>query len=199
MTWNYTVYAAILHISAGVTALVGFMALRRRNSSGAGVIAILMFVLTEWAFTSGLEAAVEGIQYKIFWSKLEYLGVLCAPTLFLIFALQYSQKNHWLKPINFAVLSIVPIAGFIVTITNELHHLVWTSYSFSSILTNILVYGHGIGYFILVVYSYSIFIAGIYSLFSDFNRAKEPYRSEISILLLGSLFPFLGGIVYIAG
>jgi diguanylate cyclase (GGDEF)-like protein/PAS domain S-box-containing protein len=196
MTWNYTVYAAILHISAVVTALVGFMALRRRNSSGAGVIAILMFVLTEWAFTSGLEAAVEGIQYKIFWSKLEYLGVLCAPTLFLIFTLQYSQKNHWLKPINYALLSIVPIAGFIVTITNELHHLVWTSYSFSPILTNVLVYGHGIGYFILVVYSYSIFIAGIYSLFSDFNRTKEPYRSEISILLLGSLFPFLGGIVY---
>ena len=132
MTWNYTLYAAVLHISAIISALVGFMALRRRNSPGVKVLTILMFAVAEWAIASGLEAAVVGIQYKIIWSKLEYLGALCAPTLFLIFALQYCQQNRWLKPLYLAFLSIVPIGGFIVTITNELHHLIWTSFYFQS-------------------------------------------------------------------
>ena len=99
MTWNYTVYAAVLHISAIISALVGFLALRRRNSPGVKALTLLMFAVTEWAFASGLEAAVVGIQNKIFWSKLEYLGALSAPTLFLIFAIQYSQNNQLFETI----------------------------------------------------------------------------------------------------
>ncbi len=196
MTWNYTVYAAVLHISAILSILVGFLAFRRRNSPGVKVLALLMFAVAEWSLASGLEAAVVGIQYKIIWSKLEYLGALSTPTLFLIFALQYSQNNRWLKPKYLALLSIVPVAGFFVTITNEMHHLIWTSFSYSMVLPNVLVYGHGIGYYVLIVYDYAIIAAGIFSLFEEYNRSKEPFRRQVSVLLLGSLFPFVGGIVY---
>jgi diguanylate cyclase (GGDEF)-like protein/PAS domain S-box-containing protein len=196
MTWNYTLFAAVLHFSAIISVFVGFTALRRRKSPGVWVLALLMFAVAEWAFASGLEAAVVGIQYKIIFSKMGYLGALSAPTLFLIFALQYSQKTHWLKPIYLALLSIVPIAGFFVTITNEWHHLIWISYSFSQTQQNVLIYGHGFGYYILIVYNYAIIATGIISLLEEFNRAKEPYRRQVSILLLGSLFPFIAGIVY---
>jgi diguanylate cyclase (GGDEF)-like protein/PAS domain S-box-containing protein len=196
MTWHYSFSASILHISAIISILVGFMAFRRRSSPGVRVFTFLMFAAAEWAIASGLEAAVVGIQYKIIWSKLEYLGALSAPTLFLIFALQYSQKSRWLKPIYLALLSIVPIGGIFVTITNELHHLIWTSFSYSQTLTNVLIYGHGIGYYFLIVYDYVIIAIGIYSFLQEFNRVNEPYRRQVSILLLGSLFPFVAGIIY---
>ena len=93
MTWNYTLSAAVLHISAIISVLVGFWALRRRNSPGVKVLTILMFAVAEWAIASGLEAAVVGIQYKIIWSKLEYLGALSAPTLFSIFACNIVNKT----------------------------------------------------------------------------------------------------------
>ncbi len=112
MTWTYTPYAGILHATAVISAFVGFMVLRRRNTSGVRPLAFLMFAIAEWAFSSGLEAAVIGIQYKVFWSKIEYLGAVCAPTLFLVFALEYSQKTRWLKPVYLVLLSVVPLIIF---------------------------------------------------------------------------------------
>lgn len=196
MTWNYTLYAAILHISAITSVLVGFMVLRRSKSPGVGILAFLMFAVAEWGFASGFEAAVVGIQYKIIWSKLEYLGALSAPTLFLVFTFQYCQKNRWLKPVYLALLAIVPITGFILTLTNESHHLVWTSFSLSHVLPNVLVYGHGAGYYFLVAYDYLVIATGIFFLLEEFNRVKKPYRRQVSILLIGSLIPFVGGLVY---
>ncbi len=61
MNWNYTVYAAVLHVSAVISVIVGLIALNRRKSPGVGVLPILMFAVAEWALASGLEAAVVGI------------------------------------------------------------------------------------------------------------------------------------------
>jgi diguanylate cyclase (GGDEF)-like protein len=196
MTWNYSLYAAIQHITAVISAFVVFMSFRRRNSPGIGMLALLMVAVGEWAFMSGLEASIVGIQYKLFWSKLESLGALSAPTLFLIFALQYSQKSRWLKPVYLGLLSIIPTAGFILTITNEWHHLIWTSFSLNPTLPNVLIYGQGVGFYILVAYEYLIISTGIVFLVNEWNRANEPYRRQVAFILLGSLFPFLVGIIY---
>ncbi|HEX7620418.1 MAG TPA: histidine kinase N-terminal 7TM domain-containing protein [Anaerolineales bacterium] len=196
MTWNYSLYAAILHITALTSVFVVFLSLRRRHSPGVGILALLMIAVTEWAFMAGLEAGVVGIPYKLFWSKLESLGALSAPTLFLIFALQYGQKNRWLKPVYLGLLSIIPIAGFIITVTNEWHHLIWTSFSPNSTLPNVLIYGHGVGFHILVAYEYLIISTGIVFLVNEWNHVNEPYRRQVAIILLGSLFPFIVGVIY---
>jgi diguanylate cyclase (GGDEF)-like protein/PAS domain S-box-containing protein len=172
------------------------MAFRRRNKPGVGTLTLLMFAVAEWAFASGLEAAVVGLQYKVFWSKIEYLGGLSASTLFLVFVLEYLQKSRWLKPFYLILLSIIPIAGFLFTITNEWHRLIWTSFTLYPNLHNVLVYGHGVGYYFLVAYNYLIISIGLIVLLEVWLRAKQPYRQQIGILLLGSLFPFVSGIVY---
>lgn len=196
MNWIYTPYAGILLASAAISAFVGFMALRRRNTTGVGTLALLMFVITEWAFASGVEAGVVGIHNKVLWSSIEYLGGLSASTLFLVFALVYSQKTRWLKPIYLVLLSIVPIAGFIITTTNQWHGLIWSGFTPHPTLPNILVYGHGIGFHILVAYNYLIITTGIISLLKVWFHAKQPYKRQVGILLLGSFFPFVAGIVY---
>jgi len=196
VTWTYTLYAGILHATAIISAYVGFMAVRRRNTSGAGTLALLMFAVAEWAFTSGLEAAVIGIPYKVFWSKMEYLGAVSAPTLFLVFALAYGQKTRWLKPVYLVLLSIVPLTGLFVAATNESHGLIWTNFTPNPTLPNVLIYGHGIGFFIQIAYDYLIISVGILILLGVWIHTKQPYRRQTGILLLGSLFPFVGGIGY---
>jgi len=197
VTWTYTLYAGILHLTAIITAYVGFMVFRRRKTTGVVTLTLLMLVVSEWAFASGLEAAVVGIQYKIFWSKMEYLGALSAPTLFLIFALQYIQGTRWLRPVYLVLLSIVPIIGFIFTSTNEWHGLIWTSFNTDPTLPNVLIYGHGAGYYFLFFYNFLIISTGIIALLQIWYRANKQFRRPVGILLLGSLFPFVAGIVYI--
>jgi diguanylate cyclase (GGDEF)-like protein/PAS domain S-box-containing protein len=196
VTWNYTPYAGILFTTAVISAFVGFMALKRGNSSSVIKLALLMFAITEWSFASGLESGSVSIQYKIFWSKIEYLGAISAPTLFLIFALDFSRKTRWLTPVYLILLSIVPIASFIVTATNDWHHLIWTSITPNPIQPNDFIYGHGIGYYILIAYDYIILSIGFFTLIDVWIHSKQPYRRQVGILLLGGIFPFVGGIVY---
>jgi diguanylate cyclase (GGDEF)-like protein/PAS domain S-box-containing protein len=195
VTWTYTPYAGVLHATTVISALIGFLALRRRKTPGGGILALLMFAVAEWAFASGLEAAAVGIPSKIFWSKIEYLGSLSAPTLFLLFALEYSQKKSWRKPIYLTLLSIVPIIGFIVTAT-QWHGLIWSSLTPDPALPNVLIYGHGIGYYILIVYDYLIISTGIVALVNEWFHSKQPFHRQVGILLLGSLFPFAAGLIY---
>ncbi len=173
MTWIYTIYAAVLHFTAILSAFVVFLSLRRRNSAGTRILALLMIAVTEWALMSGMEAAAVGIQNKLFWSKLEYIGALSAPVLFLAFVLQYCQKTDWLKPGNLAFLSIIPVIGFLVALTNDLNHLIWTSYSPSVSLTNVLIYKPGVGFYFLVAYEYLIILIGIFFLLQEWFQRKR--------------------------
>ncbi len=195
MTWTYTLYAGILHATAMISTIVGFMALRRRNTVGAGKLALLLFAISEWALTSGLESSVIGIQNKIFWSIIAYLGAASSPILFLLFTLEYSHNARWLKPLNLVLISIVPICGFIVASTKAWRGLIWPSFTPSPMLSNVLIFGHGFGYYFLIVYDYLIISTGIITLLVVWYQAKQPYRRQFGLLLLGSLFPFVGGII----
>jgi diguanylate cyclase (GGDEF)-like protein len=195
MTWNYTIYAAVLHIIAFISAFVVFMSFRHRNSAETRIFAFLMVAITIWSLMAGLEAAAVGIPYKLFWSKLEYIGALSSPILFIAFVLQYTQKSQWLKPRYLAILSIIPLIGLIVTITNDSHHLIWSSFSPNLFLTNVLIYKPGVGYYFLVAYEYLIISTGIFLLLQEWSRAHEPFRRQNAILLLGTVFLFISGIV----
>ena len=196
MTWSYSPYAGILHLTTLISIYIACLALSRRNKPGVGTLALLMFAVAEWSFTSGLEAASIGIQAKVFWSKMEYVGAVSAPMLFFVFALEYGQKARWVKPIYLVLLSIFPIIGFIAAVTNESHGLIWTGFTPLPSQSNTLIYEHGIGYFILIAYDYLMISIGIITLMEVWLHVKQPYRRQVGILLLGSIFPFMGGIVY---
>ncbi len=196
MSWIYTSNAAILHITAIISLLVGILVIRRRNTPGGMPLAILMFIVAEWSLTSGLATAAVGLNNKILWSKLEYIGVVLAPTMFFIFTQEYAHNNAWSRTRNLVLLSIVPVTGYILAVTNW-HGLIWTSFTPISGKSNEILYGHGIGFYVLLAYAYMLILAGILTLGRAWLQAKGPYRKQVTVLLLGSIFPFAGGILYI--
>jgi diguanylate cyclase (GGDEF)-like protein/PAS domain S-box-containing protein len=195
MNWIYTPFAAILHLTAIISAFVGYLVFRRRKTPGALAAAVLLFITAEAAFASGMEVAGVGLQNKIIWAKLEYLGVISIPTLFFVFVLGYIRQEKWLTRNNLILLSIIPLAGLIAAVTNW-HGLIWNKFTVLPDQPNMIIYGHGTGYFILIIYDYLIISAGIVLLLRLWLRSKATYRSHIGILLLGSAFPFIGGVLY---
>ena len=96
MNWDYTLYAAVLHITALISVGIALLLTRRRNAPGTDALILLMCAVAEWSFAAGMEAATVGIAQKILWSKIEYLGAVTAPTLFMIFTLEYRQMTRFL-------------------------------------------------------------------------------------------------------
>ena len=196
MTWIYTPFAGILWITAAISVVIAFLLSRRRTRIGVDSLILLMCAIAEWAFTSGLEAASVGLEQKIFWSKVEYLGAVTAPVLFFIFALNYAQKTRWLTRRNLILLFVLPLLVLIATATNELHHLIWTNFTPNPTEANTLIYGHGIGFYFLIGYDYLLLSAGFLVLVRTWFYSPHPYRRQVSILVVGSILPLVTGVLY---
>jgi diguanylate cyclase (GGDEF)-like protein/PAS domain S-box-containing protein len=199
MTWVYTPAAGILGATAFISICVVFLLSRRQGKAGVFPLILLMCAVAEWALTSGLEAASVGLTQKIFWSKIEYIGALAAPTLFLFFAIDFCQQTRWLTWRNFILFSVFPLAAWVVSLTNEKTHLIWKNFTPIPTTPATFIYVHGIGFYAIVAYDYFLVFAGILILISTWIRSSQPYRRQVGIILIGSVFPLTAGIIYSVG
>jgi len=196
MSWVYTPYAGILWATALIAALVAWLTSRRLKTDGVVSLVLLMSTIAFWAVTSGLEAASVGLSQKLIWAKVEYFLAVSTPTLFLIFVLDYSLQRRWLKWWGGILLFLIPVAASVAAWTNEHHWLIWNSFTFSPAEPNTIIYGHGIGYDILLAYNYVLILISLVLLLRIWIKSAPPYRRQIAFLLFSSLFPAIAGIIY---
>ena len=196
MVWDYTPYAAIFHITAIISVGIALLLVRRKSAPGTDALILLMFAVAEWSFAAGVEAATVGIAQKILWAKIEYLGAVTSPTLFMVFTLEYRQITRFLTPRYLLLYSIVPLAALIVTMTNDWHGLIWNSFKYSLTEPNSLIYGHGPGFYVLIAYDYAIVLVGMALMIRAWFQSKQPYRRQITIMLFSSIFPIISGLAY---
>ncbi len=197
MTFQPSPYAAIYFLAGSVSLVVAFLSWRRRAIPCGASLALLMFAIAEWTLAGAVELAAVGIPAKIFWSVVAYLGTTTSPIAFLIFALEYTHQSKWLTRRKIAAYLIVPLIIIVLAATNGWHRLIWTSFTPS--FENILIYGHGIGFWALVAYSYTAVVIGFALLVRALFRLHAPYRRQAAILVIGALIPFGADILYVFG
>jgi len=199
MSWQITPYAIVLLFTAGISAMVSFMAWRRHTAPSGMSLTLLMLAVTEWALTGALEAAAVEQPVKIFWSKLLYLGVQSAPLLLLIFAAQYTHQDKWLTRRSMVLLWIMPILTIGLAATNEWHRLVWKSFDPGPSGSNILIYNHGPWFWVALVYIYGFTFVGTLLLVRAVLYYPRLFRRQAGVLLVAAVTAWIGSIVYILG
>jgi PAS domain S-box-containing protein len=193
-------YVVVLTIAAGVAALVAMYAWRRRATPGGIYFVLLMLAVAEWAFAGAAEFAAIDIPTKIVWGKISYLGIVSVAPLWLLFTLGYSQRAQWLTRRRAALLWIVPIIVLGLVATNEQHRLIWPRITPDSSMPGMmLVYEHGIGVWVNMVYSYSLLLLGTIWLVRVVLRSSQLYRRQAGALLVGAAIPWVGNALYLAG
>jgi PAS domain S-box-containing protein len=198
MAWIHLPYVVPLVISGVVAALIGMYAWRRRDTPGGGYFVLLMAVIVWWSLTNAAEYASLDISTKIVWSKLSYLSIVSVGSVWLLFALEYSQRNPWFTRWRGALLWIVPLLLFLTVITNEWHGLIWPTITpASSEPGAMLVYGHGPGVWANAVYSYGSLLLGTVLLIRATLRSPQLYRRQVAVLMVAVVVPWLGNVVYI--
>ena len=195
MEFQITPYAIATWVGAGLAVLVVFIAYPRRAQIGGTPLTALMLAATVWCLFTGLEYAAVGVPAKVFWAKLEYLGLLSTPVFFLALAIEYhdSERLHSWRKLGW--MFGVPVLTQLLTVTNEWHDLIWTSFTPSSAGQNLLVYEYGGGFWFGVFgYSSVLMLIGTLLLIHAAMIYPGQYRSQTIALIIGAIAPWMGSL-----
>jgi PAS domain S-box-containing protein len=171
---------------------------RYRKSKEVMYLIYIEIFAAVWALTYGLEFLAVDLETKKFWSQLSYLGFSFLPLFYFLFTTAFSQKYHLITPRNLALLSVIPFVTVPLALTNDYHNLVWKNVTLSSDQSMIII-EHGTWFWIFWSYSITLIFAGLYNLFRSIYEFTAYYRSQVSTLLIATLIPLAGNVMYITG
>ncbi|HET9223782.1 MAG TPA: histidine kinase N-terminal 7TM domain-containing protein, partial [Roseiflexaceae bacterium] len=156
-----------------------------------------MLAVMIWSLSYAPDVSSSELAIKIFWSKVEYLGIVVVPVAWLAFALQYTGRERWLRPRTLALLALPSLLILPLVWTNELHHQIWRSIA--------LVPGrgyvgwkaeYGTAFWAFTAYSYLLMLVGTALLLWSTYRAPSLYRGQVAGILIGSLVPWFSNLFY---
>ena len=198
MNFQYTPFLIPLAIAAGVSIELARYAWRRRHVAGMGALTIFLLAAAEWSLGYALELGSVGLETKLFWAKMQYLGIVTVAGTILVMVVQYTGYERLLTPGNLALLGIVPIITLLLVWTNEIHHWIWAEVQVVNYGSySVLSLEHGKGFWLIVAYSYLCLHLGMVPLFLTFRRSPSVYRAQAIVIFAGMLMPWIANALYI--
>ncbi len=177
---------------------LAFMSAKKMESETSKIFLLLMLSIFLYSIGYGLELFHKDLADKLFWVKVEYAGIAFIPALWLMFAFSYTNCKKCLKKPFVILYLIIPILTFIFKITDEVHHLVYSTTHVVSIgQISTLVFTPGPWYYIHNLYMLITIIAGFTLLLKLFFCSPSFYRKQIIIVVIGALIPICTYFTYV--
>ena len=104
---------------------------RRSRSTSAIWLAFLAALIMEWSLGYTLEIAGANLATKVFFGKAQYVGIALVPLLWMIFAINHSNRERNLSARTIALLAIIPVTTVLLAFTTETHGLIWSNFYIS--------------------------------------------------------------------
>jgi signal transduction histidine kinase len=163
MFWHpeYTPYVWPAIASAVFAAVLAAYGWRRRWVAGAPPFAALMVCGALWSLGSAFELASTDLAAKIFWAKFQSIWQPAIATAGLWFALEYTDFRGWLVRRNLILLTVPPLVWLLLALTNDVHHILWSGFSFdgwvhpqrNAAAWIFIVYGFSLGLVMMVLFA----------------------------------------------
>ncbi len=198
MEWERIAFIVILLISALVAGRMAFLAHRTHNRIGTQAIFIVTLV---YSVGYALEISSNTLDQILFWIKIEYLGISFIPYLWIMTVLRYTGLANRLKPSARLLLLSISFLTLTMNYTNDLHHWFYREVGLSwQGSFPVFSFQKGPWYWVHVAYINLSLLSGNLLLFRMLRSAPLPYqKTQIRIIVLGSIIPWLGYLLYITG
>jgi signal transduction histidine kinase len=189
-----------LLLAAGLSALLAYIAWRRRPAPGATAVTVLMVTAMIWSVGYALEFASRELATILFWARLQYFGIVSLPVGWLAFALQYTGRERWLTRRALAALVVLPVITVVLVLTNNSHGLIWQETSLES-YQGLVTFSPSYGpwFWVHTIYSYLLLLAGTLMLFLALLRSPHLYRNQAGTVIGAALLPWLANVIYLGG
>jgi PAS domain S-box-containing protein len=181
-----------------LAAFVSSYAWRRRIKPGGWPLCLLMAGIALWTFCDAFSISSIEPATKWFFIYSKYLGILLIPTMWLVFALQFSGR---LLIISRQALwfGAVPLLTLATAWTNSFHNFFWSSYTIEDFNgAAMLASEAGLGFWIHTGYSYVLLIGGTGLLLEKMLRSIQFYRRQLAATLVAVGAPWAINALYLA-
>jgi len=174
------------------------MAWRRRPAPGALALAGLMLAILTWNLGTVGEVMASDLASRLMWGRLQYLGIVAVPGLWLLFVLHHavgaaaSRRQWW--------LAVEPVASLALVWTEPSHQLWWRGASLVERGgAQAVAIVHGPAFWVHAAYSYALILAAAALLTRQLLRAAPHRRRLLTLVLASGLFPWLANGLHLAG
>jgi signal transduction histidine kinase len=159
---------------------------------------IMLLAASWWAVAYGFELSSTKLEQMLMWIKVEYLGIATLPSLWLIFAYSFIDRDHRLNRLLFVSLFIYSALTYLMMLTNEGHQLFYQAVAVDrSGPFPLLDITPGPWYHLHTAVFYGLVVAGYWALIAHFRHAKPVFKKQNRLLILSTLVPLLVNFAYI--
>jgi PAS domain S-box-containing protein len=198
MDIQFSYYAALLFLSAIITASLAMYGWHNRKIPVAQPFTLLMAAATLWTLGEAIQGLNVSLAISVIVNTIEYPGIVIVPVAWFILSLYYTGRKRYVTRTTLSLLFIIPTISVFLVATNPVHYLFYTSFS-PRVVDGITIwlFNHGPLFPIHIVYTYLLsilaFILVLIQLFVQFDR----YRKQTLILLVASAIPLIFNIMYV--
>jgi len=195
----YTLFFLLTAVfSVGIAAV----AYANRTKRAALPLAGFMIAVSVWCAGDAMRIAAPSRAHVIFWNQISYVGIVSTLPTWITFALTLTNRERWLKRRYILGLIAVSLAALVVVFTNHVHGLWRASESITTgTAPPVLDESRGLLWYPWAVWSYTLILASLYFILREFLQSSHSrtYRSQIGVVLAGSLVAIGSTAVYLLG
>lgn len=201
MIWNFIFFIAGLFFTTLIGIGIAYFVWTRQHESNWRIpFIVLALSAAVWSFGYAFELGLPTIQQKLFWAKIEYIGIAAVPVAWYFFALQYTNRSNILFDKYWLGFFVIPLITIFLVFFNGRFHLIWQIIKLDdSLALPVFSATYGAWFWVHLAYSYILLILGTLTiLFSIFSSPKI-YKQQNLLLMVASLMPLIGNALFITG
>ncbi len=198
---GWVIFAAILLLNSLIAvAIAAGILIRRSTKPGSKLLVWLLSLLALWTFAYAMITVYPTITGKIFWLKIENIGIVLTPSIWLLFALSYTRHNTLFnnKKLLFGILLIPGISLALIFSPAGFQHYYTNVTPIDGIFSPLKVTGVG-WYKIQLIASYSLLLAGLLLLLRFLIGFRETHQRRMLLLLAAFVIPVMLNLFYHLG
>jgi diguanylate cyclase (GGDEF)-like protein/PAS domain S-box-containing protein len=189
-------FVIVLILNAVLAATIAILLNRRHSAPGRDALIWMLFGLTVWAFGYAMITVFPSLEEKIFWLRIENIGILTVPVFWFLFTVQYAQMDQWLSRYTGSLFFVIPLISLILIFSDNWFQLYYASVHPLSENGGSLIIERGPWYIVAAIQAYALNLAGMGVLIWRFINYRNIYRRQLTVLIGAVLIPVAVNLFY---
>ncbi|WP_345779986.1 histidine kinase N-terminal 7TM domain-containing protein [Natrinema marinum] len=182
-------------MATGATAAL--LSWRERPEPGSAPLVVMLAGQCWWSALLIFDLEASTLGAKVFWANLRWIGVVAVPLGWMLFSLEYTGRDQYVRPRYVALFSVVPLLTVVFALTGN--PLLYTE---SELVRKggllLLSRTPGPWFWVITAYTYLLGLLGSVPLLDLIRNDSLPFRGQSAALLVGILAPWVSNIFFLA-